>query len=49
MPKFERHVGPMTEGKFEQLKEYLGNGKPFLLLVIKGIPAKQSFICSYCN
>ena len=37
MPKFTRHVGRLTEAKFEQLKEYLGNGKPFLLLVIKGI------------
>ena len=37
MPKFTRHVGRLTEGKFEELKEYLGNGKPFLLLVIKGI------------
>ena len=49
MPKFTRHVGPLSERKFEELQEYLGNGKPFLLFAIKSIPAKQSFICSYCN
>ena len=49
MPMFTMNVGVLEEGKFEELQEYLGNGQPFLLFVIKCIPAKQSLICSYCN